>query len=372
MSANHIAIFMPSLAGGGAERVMLNLANYWANRGCKVDMVLVRAHGVYLEQLSPKVRVIDLNASRTLSSLFGLVSYLRHNRPHAMLSAMEHANLVAIWARIIAGVKTRLVISVHCALANYAQPGVRRLHKLLPLLAVKFYRYADTRIAVSKGVAQEFSQLTNLDPAAYAVIYNPIAISEDALVQSGERIPHPWLGSSDTPVILAAGRLSTEKDYATLLRAFSLLIKGGQKARLMILGEGEKRAELEYLTKYLGIETDVSFLGYVANPHAYMASATLFVLSSINEGFGNVLVEAMACGTPVISTDCPHGPSEILQGGKYGALVPVGNATALAEAMQHTIRHPINPALLRARASEFSIHVAAQEYWRLLMDAPLQ
>ena len=371
MHANHVAIFLPSLAGGGAERVVLNLANYWANRGCKVDMVLVRAHGVYLEQLSPKVRVIDLNATRTLNSLFGLVFYLRHNRPHAVLSAMEHANLIAIWARIISGVKTRVAVSVHSSLVNYAQPGASWLSKLLPLLAVRFYKYANVRIAVSKGVAQELSQLTNNNSVAYAVIYNPITVAEDALVQSRERLPHPWLDSTDTPVVLAAGRLSAQKDYATLLRAFAL-IKGKQKAKLMILGEGENRKELVCLTKNLGIESDVCFLGHVPNPHTYMASATLFVLSSIYEGFGNVLVEAMACGTPVVSTDCPHGPSEILQGGKYGALVPVGDAAALAKAMLQTIQHPISPEILRARAAEFSVPAAAQEYWRMLMDAPLQ
>lgn len=371
MHPNHIAIFLPSLAGGGAERVMLNLANFWANRGCKVDMVLVSAHGIYLDQLSPKVRVIDLNASRTLSSLFGLVSYLRHNRPHAVLAAMEHANLVAIWARLIARVKTKVAVSVHCSLANYAQPGVSRLHKLLPLLAAKFYKYADVRIAVSKGVAQEFSQVTNINSAAYTVIYNPITVAEGSLHQSQESILHPWFGSSGNPVILAAGRLSAQKDYATLLRAFALM-KGEQKAKLMILGEGEKRDELECLAKHLGIDADVCFFGHVPNPYSYMTSATLFVLSSIYEGFGNVLVEAMACGTPVISTDCPYGPGEILQDGKYGALVPVGDVSALAEAMLQTIRHPINPVLLRARAAEFSVQASAQEYWRMLMDAPLQ
>lgn len=278
---------------------------------------------------------------------------------------MEHTNIVAIWARMASRVKTKVAISVHCSLANYTQPGMKWFHRLLPLFAARFYKYADVRIAVSKGVAKEFSQMTNTD---YAVIYNPVAKPSDELLHNEVLGASDWFGLSNTPVILAAVRLSAEKDYPTLLRAFALM-KGRQDAKLIILGEGDERENLEKLAKALGIDSDVRLLGYVANPYPYMASATVFVLSSIYEGFGNVLVEAMACGTPVVSTDCPYGPGEILEGGAYGALVPVGDASALADAMLQTIRRPIGADVLRARAADFSVRASAREYWCSLGSA---
>ena len=186
-------------------------------------------------------------------------------------------------------------------------------------------------------------------------------ITSELLVRAKEPLDHPWLKPGAPPVILGTGRLVTPKDFSTLLRAFAR-VRVQRKARLVILGEGNRREELESLAQQLGVSADVALPGFVANPYPFMERAAVFVLSSAWEGFGNVIVEALACGCPVVSTDCPGGPSEILDDGAYGPLVPVGDDAAMAEAILAVLESSRDSGRLQARAAVFSEERAIDNY----------
>lgn len=342
---------------------MLTLAQGFAERGVSTDLVLAKAEGPYLKQAPDGVRIVDLNAPRVLFSLPRLIRYLRRTRPDALLSALDHANLVAILARRVAGAPARLVVAVHntMSLATKHAPTLRG--QAIPALARWLYPAADRVVAVSRGVAEDITRLYCLPETQVRVIYNPVATPE-LLHKVSDPVSHPWFEQDMPPVILGVGRLTEPKDFPTLLRAFAL-VRQRVDARLMILGEGEERATLEQLASELKLQEYVALPGFVENPYAYMRRAALFVLSSRWEGLPTVLIEAMACGTPVVATDCPSGPREILEDGKWGRLVPVGNAEALAEAIVETLRQPpqLNPA---ARAADFSVEKAVEAYLDVL------
>jgi glycosyltransferase involved in cell wall biosynthesis len=338
----HIALFLPSLRGGGAEKVMVNLALGFVEQGLKVDLVLAKAEGPYLSRVPEEVRVVDLGARRVLYSLPGLVRYLRRERPQAMLSALNYANIVAIWAKLLARVQTHLVVSEHNTLSCSTQNASSVRVKLLPLLIKIFYPYADAVVAVSHGVAEDLITMTGLPMEKVKVIYNPV-ITPELFAKAEEPLDHPWFRPGEPPVVLGVGRLTKQKDFPTLIRAFALVRKE-RPARLMILGEGEERPKLETLARELGIEEDFVLPGFVENPYKYMKRASAFVLSSRWEGLPTVLIEALALGVPVISTNCPSGPAEILEHGKWGCLVPVGEphllARAILEILQNDVRIP--------------------------------
>jgi glycosyltransferase involved in cell wall biosynthesis len=338
----HIALFLPSLRGGGAEKVMVNLALGFVEQGLKVDLVLAKAEGPYLSRVPEEVRVVDLGARRVLYSLPGLVRYLRRERPQAMLSALNYANIVAIWAKLLVRVQTHLVVSEHNTLSCSTQNASSVRVKLLPLLIKIFYPYADAVVAVSHGVAEDLITMTGLPMEKVKVIYNPV-ITPELFAKAEEPLDHPWFRPGEPPVVLGVGRLTKQKDFPTLIRAFALVRKE-RPARLMILGEGEERPKLETLARELGIEEDFVLPGFVENPYKYMKRASAFVLSSRWEGLPAVLIEALALGVPVISTNCPSGPAEILEHGKWGCLVPVGEphllARAILEILQNDVRIP--------------------------------
>ena len=327
-----LAIFLPALGGGGAERVMLKVAQGMVGRGYSVDLVLTQVAGPYLAEVPHSVRLVDLKASRVLSSLPSLVRYLRRERPDTLLSGL-YANVMALWARSLARVPTRVVVSEHNTLSLAVRQATDLRVRLAPQLIKRFYRRADGIIAVSAGVADDLSRVTGIPRHLIQVIFNPI-ITPDLRVKSQAPLDHPWFNPGEPPVILAAGRLTAQKDFPTLIKAFAL-IQEGRKARLLILGEGKERPAIEALVKQLGLEEDVSLPGFVVNPYPYMVRAPVFVLSSRWEGLPTVLVEAMFCGALIISTDCPSGPREILRDGLYGQLVPVGDPVKMAKAIEN-------------------------------------
>ena len=365
VDTERLTLFLPSLRGGGAERVMVNLARGFSERGLKVDLVLAGVEGPYLAEVPPIVRIVDLKARRVLASLPGLVRYLRRERPEALLSAMHHANVVAIWATKFSGVSTRIAVSIHNTTSVSLQKVRHLRSRLLPYLAGRFYPGADAIIAVSKGVAEDFSNISGVPLERITVIYNPV-VTPELFERAKEPFEHPWFASGEPPVILGVGRLTKQKDFPTLIRAFEL-VRRERPARLMILGEGEERPQLEALIKELGLQEDVALPGFVDNPYAYMAQAAVFVLSSAWEGLPTVLIEAMACGCPVVSTDCPSGPAEILENGKYGPLIPVGDADKLAEAIRIVFDKPLESDVLCRRANLFSLEKIFEEYLALLL-----
>jgi glycosyltransferase involved in cell wall biosynthesis len=358
-----LAIFLMDLDGGGAEKVMLNLARGFAEQGLKVDLVLVKAEGPYLSNLPQSVRVVKLESSRLLVSISALVRYIKKEKPPVLISALEDTNIIAIWARKLAGISTRVVVTVHNNLSREAQNATKLKRRLTPQMVKWFYCWADAIVAVSQGVAADLRKI-GLPSELIKVIYNPIVTKE--LIEKIQESPtHPWFLPEQLPVILAVGRLEKQKDFPTLIRAFAQL-KQQYPARLMILGEGSERLKLEDLVQQLALEKDVTFPGFVANPYAYMTKAKVLVLSSAWEGFGNVLVEAMAAGTPVVSTACESGPAEILANGHYGKLVVVGDIEGMVNAIAQTLEEPPKGEILKKRANDFSLEKALTEYKKLL------
>lgn len=358
-----IAIFLRSLHGGGAERVMLNLARNFADRGMKVDLLLARATGQYMTQVPPEIRLVDLKAQQVLTSLPKLVKYLRQQRPKALLAALHYPCEIALWAKRLAGVPTRVVVSEHNTVSVEAQGTSQLSVRLRPLAARLFYPWADGIVAVSQGVADDLADVTRLPVEQIQVSYNP-TVEPELLVKAKENVDHPWFQPGEPPVILGVGRLHPQKDFPTLIRAFAQ-VRQVRPARLIILGMGPEEAKLRSLVRELEVDEDVALPGFVDNPYAYMARSAVFVLSSAWEGLGNVLIEAMATGTPVVSTNCKSGPAEILDNGKYGLLTPVGDSEAIAQAILKVLSgnsKTIDPHWL----DRFSVETCTQEYLNAL------
>jgi glycosyltransferase involved in cell wall biosynthesis len=361
-----LAILLPGLYDGGAERIFVNLAEAIAARGVSVDLVLSRAEGPFIAQVPDSVRLIDLRATRVLMCLPALLHYLRHERPRVLLSAL-YANLPALWARRIAGRPQRLVISEHNTLTRVSNREKDLRWKVYPELAKWFYPWADGIIAVSEGVASDLALATGLSPSHIQVIYNPI-VTPDLRKRAESILEHPWYRAGEPPVVLGVGRLTAQKAFDVLIESFARLRKS-QSTRLLILGEGEERARLEALVSRLGLERDVSLPGFVSNPYPYMARSALFVLSSRWEGLPTVLVEAMFLRTPVVATDCPSGPREILGGGRYGQLVPVDDPGALAQAIHNSLANHV-PSPPAESWKPFELDFVTDKYLNMLLRAP--
>ena len=328
-SGGRLALFLPALDDGGAERVMLQLAGAFAARGRAVDLVLAVPGGPLSGQVPPGPRVVSLDAGRTIAALPALVRYLRRERPHALLSTLEHANVIAIGAGRLARTGARLVLRE----ANVVRPAAALPPRARALRALMrpAYRAADLVVAVSQAVAKTLTGELGLPPGKVRTIYNPVVTA--ALRElAAAPLDDPWFAAGAPPVILGIGRLVPQKDFATLLRAFAEVHRT-RRARLLILGEGAEHLRLEALARELGVAADVRLPGFDHNPFRYLARAPLYVLSSVYEGLPGALIQAMACGCRVISSDCPGGSREILRDGRLGALVPPGDPTALGRAI---------------------------------------
>ncbi len=364
-SKKHLAIFLPGLYDGGAERTLLNLAEGIAARGFHVDLVLARAEGPYMAEIPDSVRVIDLKSSRVLMCLPALIGYLRSERPAALLSTL-YANIIAVWARWITGIPKRVVLNEQNTLTSVSNGEKDLRWKLYPQLAKWFYPWADNVTAVSKGVADDLVLAAGLSPDRVQVIHNPI-VTLDLQKKSQAPLDHPWFRNGEPPVVLGVGRLTSQKAFDVLIKAFARVRKS-VSARLLILGEGEERPVLEALVSQLGLEQDVALPGFVTNPYPYMAHAALFVLSSRWEGLPTVLVEAMSFRTAVIATDCPSGPREILKDGLYGPLVPVDDPDELALAIQNALANPAS-CPVEESWKPFQLDVVTGQYLSMLFGS---
>lgn len=315
--------------------------------------------------------------SGKLRHLASFARYLRRERPDGIIAATAPLNLVAFWARRLSGSGARLVMSEHNRFEVERGPGGSGWrYDCPPALVHHAYAEADALVAVSNGIAEEMAAFANIARERVSTVYNPVT-GPHLQAKAAEPLDHPWLRPGQPPVILGVGMLKPQKDFATLVRAFAL-IRARREARLVILGDARGdakdlacKAELTELPAALGIAADVQFPGFIANPQAWMARAACFVLSSRWEGLGNVLIEALACGCPAVSTDCPSGPAEILAEGAYGRLVPVGDPTAMAAAIAATLDSPPDRNTLLARAEQFSSARSVDGYLGLLFGRDL-
>jgi glycosyltransferase involved in cell wall biosynthesis len=394
----HVALLLPSLAGGGVARSFLQLANGLTSRGHRVDFVLCRATGPHLAKVSSDIHVVELapesglrarmralslskeawreilrpivlspSAPPVLPYISSLAQYLDTLKPDVVLSGKTHTNLLAIWACRMAKTSPRIVISERTNLSTeLATSSKWRWRYAAPLIG-KLYPAADAITSVSNGVSDDLAETTGLPRESIQTIYNPVARPE--IYQSAKVRPdHPWFAKGAPPVILAVGRLTEQKQYTVLLEAFAR-VQERHGVRLLILGEGKDRDALSARVRELGLDRSVSLPGFSDNPYAYMAHAAAFVLSSAWEGLPGVLIEALVCGCPVVSTDCPSGPREILEAGKYGELVPVGDVGALAQAIERVLMRPPDRQPLRVRGAEFSLEAAVDEYVKVLFPS---
>jgi len=396
--SHRIALHLADLNAGGVQRVMLTLASAFAERGHQVDLLVGDARGPLREQVSAKLRVVELAAGSTLAArllplradagawplllplllgrrvpaglerLDALARELARTRPDAMISATPHANLQAVWARRLAGVPTRLLLTEHIA---PSQKGRR----LLAALVRRSYPQADAIAAVGRALGDDLASFSGIPRSRIETLFNPV-VDDALLAQAREEIDHDWLGPGSPPLLLGAGRLVPQKDFETLIRAFAL-VRARRPVRLVILGGAkdpaktdERRAALLAEAQRLGVAADVALPGFTERPLAWMARAAAFVLSSRFEGLPTVLIEAMAAGCPVVSTDCKSGPAEILEGGRLGPLVPVGDAPALAGAIERVLDAPPDRDALRRRAGFFTVDRAVAAYLELLFGEP--
>ncbi|HWA31420.1 MAG TPA: glycosyltransferase [Rhizomicrobium sp.] len=364
VDAGHIAIVLHDLRGGGAERAILRVARGMAAMGRSIELVLVRGEGAYLDEIPPSVRLHVLDRPRVSQAIGALSGYFSATRPKAVLSALTHMNLATVAAARLAGLPSRLVLSERNQISAKAREAKglwqRALYRTVPVA----YRAADAIVAVSRGVADDLARFGHLPQSKIRVVHNPV-FDGDIETMASVRPCHPWFDPPEPPIILAVGRLHRQKGFDVLLEAFAIA-RAQIDCRLVILGEGPERPALMAAAEKLGLAYDIDMPGFVENPFALMARAGVFVLSSRWEGFPNALVEAMACGAPVVATDCPSGPREILDGCQYGALVPVENPHALGGALIAALKACPDTSASKLRAQGFSVTAAARHYLDIL------
>jgi glycosyltransferase involved in cell wall biosynthesis len=403
--ARRVAIVMHGFSGGGMERSMLRLAEGLIGRGVAVDFVVGQAKGELLGQVPAGTRIVPLTKTPVfwttararvlvaqpsawkfmlrprheikavkplLRWLPCLIDHLRRARPDAVLAAEPRYNLLTVWGSRLSGLSGRVLVSERIQVSRHAAGERWWADPSLCDLLRGAYLKADGIVAVSDGVADDLAAHAGIPRARITTVYNPV-VGPDLPAKAAQDPGHPWLAPGEPPTLLAVGRLHPQKDFPTLIRAFAR-IRAKRAVRLLILGGSSPitpghAAELTTLVDDLGVADDVAMLGYADNPFAYMARASVFVLSSLYEGLPGVLIQALACGCPVVSTDCPSGPREILDHGRFGPLVPVGDDAAMAGAIGQTLDRPLPAEELRARAGLFSVERAVDSYLELLFPA---
>ncbi len=361
-ASRHVVLYVPTLHAGGAERAALNLLEALPSSDLRVTLLLNRREGPLQATLPANAAVVSLDAHRTLAALPRLASFLRRERPDVLIAYLEFNNIVAILANRMAGRPTRIIASHHVTMSSFDR-GISLKHRLVPLLYRMTLPAADHVIAVSRGVAAGMPRALG-KRNLLSVIENPIVRLRYREMASAP-LAHPWFADNQPPVILGVGRLVPQKNFSLLIDAFSLVAQR-RPARLVLLGEGPLRGQLLAQISRLGLDQCATIVPVDPNPWPYMKRARVVVLSSLYEGFGNVLVEAMAVGTPVVSVDCPDGPAEILERGKWGRLVPAQDVAALAAAVVSSLDDPGDAEGRQARAMDFSASVIAARYRRLI------
>jgi Glycosyltransferase len=386
-----IAFLMPHFRPSGGVKIYLVIAEELARRGHSVVIAACEPEGALRSAIRPDIEIVDLTVGSgwrarsapwrvdwrrampflgavtlepklhpALFRVDSLARFLADRAPGAMYSGGAHENAVAWLAKRLSSARTRLVFTEHNTINHNHSYGRGRHLRTIPPMVRHIYPDAAARVAVSTALADHVAEHNGVDRSSIQVIYNP-AVPEDLAERAAQPLDHPWFAAGSPPVILGAGRLTTAKDFPMLVRAFAL-VRQQRPVRLMILGgaktpqkTAKRNAQLTDLARQLGVEGDFALLGMIPNPFPYMARAAVYALSSRQEGLPTVLIEALACGCPCVATDCPSGPREILDGGRYGRLVPVGDAAAMAEAIIETLDTPADRQRIEGAAMRFTI-----------------
>ncbi len=369
-----VIFFLPSLEAGGTERGVVNLANNIDSQKYCVSILLGKLEGDFIKEVRSGIKITNLNASLSLSLFFSLMRYFKTQKPDIFISAFPRVNVICLLAKIFSGSSVKIIITEHSVfsmLPVIAKTSFRRLvaRFFMPAMVRFLYPKADAIVCVSRGIASDLikSVKTQTD---IKVIYNPV-INDSIYQLSLDPVNHLWFINQDIPVIVAVGRLVDCKDYPNLFKAFKLVLEK-KSARLVILGDGPEKEKLVNLANQMGLSNNIAFLGFKSNPFKYMKQSSVFVLSSLQEGFGNVIIEAMACGVPVVSTDCPVGPGEIIENSKNGILVPVGDekkmATVILELLNDSLLSEKLVSEGRKRAEFFSVKKSVAEYQKVFQS----
>lgn len=363
-----IAFFLPTLNFGGIEANSIRLANSLLESKYDVEFVLGIAEGEYLDRLNRSFKVINFKEKSSIKMIKPLAKYMRENNPDIVYTGGEGANIIVMIAKFFSP-KTKVIISIRTNLTTeYKESQYRRKKILYPLLSKYLYKRAEGIIAVSKGVADNASAFLKLPRNKISVIYNPI-IDDELYEMMEKEVDHQWLKNDNYKVIISVGRLVNQKNFKYLIKVFKEVNKEKPYTRLIILGEGPEKEMLQELIEEYELQNVVSLLGFVQNPYKYMKSSDLFVLSSKWEGFGNVIVEALATGLPIVSTNCPNGPDEILDYGKYGRLVEMNDVHQMKLAILKELEFPLIDRITREkRANHFSVEIAKEKYLELFDD----
>lgn len=362
---SRIALFSPNLAGGGAERIISILANCLSEAGFSVDLILVKAKGPYLKQIPASVNIIDFNRTKASLSFFKLVSYLIRQRPNILFTSHIHTSTIALWASRASGRSTKVIVRQPTMLRPLfgSKTFASLARQKIFLWSVK--KWANKIVVTSQAMADEFFLLSNVEKYKVSIINNPLPI-HSVIESSNEPLNNRWLNSKETPVVLAVGRLEPVKSHETLIEAMAL-VRNEVDAKLIILGDGPLRTKLQDLVEQLNLQNHVEMPGFTKNPFKYMKRCDVFVMSSLWEGFPNVILEAMACGAKVVATDCEGGTAEILENGKWGELVEVNNSIEMAgkicEVLKTKERHCANE-----RVGDFAVDNIINQYRELFIN----
>lgn len=364
MTHKKLAILLPSLGGGGAERLSLELAKQFTHMGVTCSFIVAQKAGELVEEAESIADVHDLGAKRILDVARSLPRMVARTRPDAVISNIWPLTAVSAVAlrRVSKAMRPRLLLTEHAMLSNQYAEWSMKTRIGLRASQIVATRLADIRIGVSQAVAEDWANLAQMNPAQFSVVHNPVPQLTAPSSEERRRAKEMW-GPKRGRRIISVGNLKKVKNHGLMIEAFAKIHTPNDK--LIILGEGDQRNALERQIKDLGLTEDVLLPGFCANPTSYYETADLFAMTSTSEGFGNVLVEAMHAGLPIVSTDCPGGPAHILNGGEFGALVPLGDVSALSQAMEHSLRNRRPADVLKNRAKEFSVKKAADAYLSL-------
>lgn len=370
-----LMVVIHSLRGGGSERVLINLLKGLNRKEFSITLALYERVFDYPMPENVEVRILDIYASKNIfkltkgfiAKILQLCRLVREIKPNVVFSLLSSTNVTVILAKLLSRIHCRVIISEH------THPSVNLKNEMYGGITKHFMKYlypkADRIVAVSEGIKEDLMKNFTIPEKKITVIYNPVDLKEIEM-RLQENVDHPWFHNG-VPIIVSVGRLTKQKGYPYLIRAF-FLVRRSLPCKLFIIGEGEDKDRLIEMVSTLGIEPDIEFLGFQENPFKYMARSSIFVLSSLYEGFGNVIVEAMALGLPVISTDCPSGPSEIIDDKKNGILVPVQNEHVLAQAIFEMLTDSRLRENLRKggklKANVFALEKITKDYRRLFRE----